>query len=289
MSTNKKETHVPEESIDTIVTPSQWRAALAKLEPEVKKAAAGMTPREARYLVNLYYMTQDNRKRSESQVKALNDRSENAALIDWIATTSNSQEAQVKKLLLAYADNNPASKWAMSIMGIGPVIAAGLKAHIDVTRAHTVGAVWRFAGLDPTLVWDKGITRPWNAKLKVLCWKIGQSFIKVKNRQADTYGKVYTVHKDQLIAKNEALEYADYAGERVNSVGKDTDAFKWYSMGMLPPKQVDQRAARYATKLFLSHYHHVAYEIEHGTPPPKPYIFTVPGHTHFISPPNWPM
>ena len=37
--------------------------------------------------------------------------------------------------------------------GIGPVIAAGLLANIDIKQAPTVGHIWRFAGLDPTNKW----------------------------------------------------------------------------------------------------------------------------------------
>lgn len=56
-----------------------------------------------------------------------------------------------------------------SIHGIGPVISAGLLAHIDIHRAVTVGHIWRFAGLDPSVKWLKKTKRPWNAGLKVLC------------------------------------------------------------------------------------------------------------------------
>ena len=55
---------------------------------------------------------------------------------------------------------------------------------------------------------------------------------------------------------------------------------------LLPPGRIHARARRYAVKLFVSHLHHVMYEAEFGTPPPKPYIFTRPEHTHFIAPPE---
>ena len=59
---------------------------------------------------------------------------------------------------------------------------------------------------------------------------------------------------------------------------------------MLPPAHIHARAKRYAVKLFLSHWHHVAYMIEYdGQEPPKPYILNQDGHTHFLAPPNWPM
>jgi hypothetical protein len=37
--------------------------------------------------------------------------------------------------------------------------------------------------------------RPYNEKLKVLSWKIGESFVKVRNRPQDVYGKIYVERK----------------------------------------------------------------------------------------------
>jgi hypothetical protein len=44
-----------------------------------------------------------------------------------------------------------------------------LLARIDIVKAPTAGHIWRYAGLDPTVRWNKGEKRPWNAGLKVLC------------------------------------------------------------------------------------------------------------------------
>jgi hypothetical protein len=41
-------------------------------------------------------------------------------------------------------------------------------------------------------------------------------------------------------------------------------------------------------KLFLAHYHHVAWVAATGTEPPKPYVITILGHDGFIVPPNFP-
>ena len=56
-------------------------------------------------------------------------------------------------------------------------ISAGLMANIDITKVQTAGQIQAFAGLDPTREWNKGEKRPYNARLKALCWKIGQCFI----------------------------------------------------------------------------------------------------------------
>jgi len=62
-------------------------------------------------------------------------------------------ENQIKRSLDKFTDHHPVGKWMKSIHGIGPVIAAGMLAHIDIEKAPTAGHIWRYAGLDPTVVW----------------------------------------------------------------------------------------------------------------------------------------
>ena len=131
--------------------------------------------------------------------------------------------------------------------------------------------------------------RPWNAQLKQLCWKVGECFVKFSNHPSDIYGKVYAERKAQETEKNVNKDYADQASVGAARVGKSTDAYTHYSTGMLPPAQIHARAKRYAVKLFLAHWHHVAYESHFGTPPPKPYVLEHMGHAHYIAPPNWPL
>jgi len=190
-----------------------------------------------------------------------------------------------------YADSKEVCRWMQSICGIGPVISAGLHAHIDITKCPTVGHIWSFAGLDPTKKWEAKTERPWNAKLKVLCWKIGQSFVKVSNNEADFYGKIYQSRKALEMERNEAGLFADQAADILSkkSYKKDTDAYKAYIVGKLPPAHIQARAERYAVKIFLSHMHAVWYEMHYGEKPPKPFATSILGHAHEIPVPNWPM
>ena len=120
------------------------------------------------------------------------------------------------------------------------------------------------AGLDPTVTWDKGEKRPWNAKLKTLCWKIGESFVKVSGRDNDIYGHVYTERKALEIQRNDAGEYSEQAAAALahKRYGQETIARAWYEQGKLPPAHIHARAKRYAVKLYLAHWQHVAYEAQ---------------------------
>ena len=275
------------DTIDNIYTPDHWRTEADKLTDEIRQSARMLIPEEARYLVAHYYISQENRKRSGNQTRAMEKRDESTVLVDWLMKNNKTMESNIQSLLLAYASTHEASQWAMSITGIGPVIASGLSAHIDITKADTVGSIWRFAGLDPTLEWGKNQKRPFNAKLKVLCWKVGESFVKVRNKESDIYGKIYHARRELEEVRNENLEYAEQAEKKAQIVGKATKAYKFYSQGKLSPDHLFSRAKRYAVKLFLAHYHHVAYEVHYGREPEKPYILNQPEHTHFIAPPNW--
>ena len=126
---------------------------MERIGRDIRKAAVTMGAKQARHLVDAYYQMQDNRKRAASQELSMED--EPHAVVSWLKAQALSLENSVKSALGAYAKASELGVWAMSINGIGPVIAAGLLAHIDLVRADTVGKIWRFAGLDSTVRWAK--------------------------------------------------------------------------------------------------------------------------------------
>ncbi len=269
---------------------NEQRDVIRRLNRDMLVAAKTLSINEARYLVGAYYQIQEYRKAAGNQVGALSKSGEPHGVLAWLLDTSRVIELQIKRALDAWTDALPAARWAKSICGIGPVISAGLTAHVDISRCNTVGNIWRFAGLDPTVEWLPKTKRPWNASLKTLCWKIGESFVKVSGRDDDVYGKLYLRRKQQEVERNDAGKFADQAARKLErfKIGKDTDAYRAYAAGKLPPAHIHARAKRWAVKLFLAHYHHVAFTLANGTPPPKPYVLTHLDHADFITPPNFP-
>lgn len=257
---------------------------IQKLTRDITAASRTLSTDEARFLVDAYYSMQENRIRSNAQVRELTKSGEPHDVLAWLAAQDASLEGQVKRALAKYAEASPVGNWCLSIIGIGPVITAGLLAHIDIDQAPTVGHIWRFAGLDPTQTWEKGKKRPWNASLKTLCWKIGESFVKVSGNPDAFYGQVYVQRKAREQARNDAGELADQAAAMLErkKFGKETEARKHYEAGRLPPAHIHARAKRYAVKLFLAHFHEVAYVDRFGTQPPLPYAITQLGHAHRI-------
>ena len=261
-----------------------------RIRRDLRKAAANMPDAQVRYFVDVYYQRQKARIRAYNQLRAATEAGEETLVLEYEATQMRVEEDTVKAMMDAYTKGKPLGEWLRSICGIGPIIAAGLMAHIDITKAATAGAIQRFAGLDPTLEWGKGQKRPYNANLKTLCvYKLGESFVKVQNNEKDVYGKLFAEHKAMEQEKNERGELAETAKEKLEKfkIGKDTDAYKWYSQGKLPPAHIHARARRYAVKIFLSHFFEVAYEIHYGKRPPEPYAIAILQHAHKIDVPNW--
>lgn len=357
------------EDDDGLVDPNDGGVALAepedtvgpsdlfiKLTKDLRESAKLLTHAQLRWLVDTYYSMQAARIRAENQVRAEDQKlpgqpPEPNLLIQTIADVNWKLERTIMSALNVRTDQTKLSRWAKSVHGIGPVIAAGLLAHIDIPRCRTVGQIWRFAGLDPSVVWEgtehwegviksvlgghpkRALTdeefaqvaiaakttsdklrhrlydfrsegqrpatvsniakalarRPWNARLKVLAWKIGVSFMKQSGSPKCFYGDIWKRRKELETTRNEAGAYKEQAEAalREKNYGKDTDAYAAYITGKLPKARIELRAERYATKLFLSHYHHVGRLIETGEPPVKPYVLDkLHGHEVYIPPPG---
>ena len=265
---------------------------IKRLTRDLATAAATLSTQEARYLVDAYYQMQHNRITANNQIRAMSATAEPHSVIEWLAIQDETLENQIKRALDKWTDGFHMGKWSKSVCGIGPVIAAGLAAHIDITKAETAGAIWRFAGLDPTLKWEKGQKRPFNASLKTLCaFKLGESFVKVQGNKNDVYGAYFRQRKDIEIKKNENGDFADIAKSilETKKIGKTTDAYKAYSIGKLPPAHIHARARRWTVKLFLAHYHAECYFTHFGKEPPLPYPIAILGHDekHFIDRPKF--
>ena len=347
-----------------------------KLSKDLLDAAKTLDRREARYLVGLYYQKQEDRKRTAGQIRALTENEEPCGAIGWFNNLDSRMEEQLKGALGKYALGDSLGRWSLEQKGIGPVMSAGLLAHIDIKQAPVVSHIWRYAGLDPTIKWlsavesekiakkygilrtDKKVSaqkitevasilksreelfikkiknskgnitgasfidgmakRPWNEALKTLCWKIGESFVKVSGKEEAYYGKLYLKRKDYEVAKNTAGVYSDQAASRMNHVGKTTEAYSWYAgcypaqvlnnyydlsrddqvklcktlrgdpgsgIAMLSPGHIYSRAKRWAVKIFLAHWHEQAYREKLGMEPPLPYAIAYLDHAHHLKVP----
>ena len=72
----------------------------------------------------------------------------------------------------------------------------------------------------------------------------------------------------------------------VNSKNKESIAV--LQSGKLPDEQIEQQSRRFAVKIFLSHYHTIAYQEHYGTAPYRPGFINIDGEEQEINIPNNP-
>lgn len=326
-------------------------AALTRLSRDLKFAARTMDRQQARFIVDAYYTMQNDRIRANGQIRAMAQSQEPHGILMWLANQRTSLERWVASALDEYSRADPVGQWMRDVDGIGPVLAAGFLAHLDIERAPTASHFWRYAGLDPTVKWMsedntlaalealnenangdltaeavgrhfgraparvlevmakvEGQTwakrraalctylrkQPWNADLKLLCWKAGESFVKVSGKDTALYGKLYRQAKDRETERNQRGDFADQARHSLATKRYSTDtlAYAAYAKGALPDARIHLRAKRRAVKMFLAHLHHVMFEQHYKRPAPMPYVIEHGDeagrvHAHYIPPPNW--
>lgn len=260
------------------------RARHYPLPTEKVLEAQNLSAAELRLLVANYYQAQEMRKRSDMQLRHIGDK-EPLWISSYMAEAFSDIEKQIAKALDGVLVGSVVA-WIRAQRGIGPVITAGLMAHIDINKAPTVGHIWRFAGLDPTLEWKKGEKRPYNADLKQICWHLGQCLMKQSNDPDCFYGKLYRQRKQFEIQRNEAGGNAERAKTFKVSAGATKPVKNKLKDGKLPDFNIDARARRYAVKIFLSHLHAVWHFDHFKRHAPLPFVIEHGGHAHVIEIPH---
>lgn len=182
---------------------------------------------EARDLVRVYYRLQKFRIMTTNQARALNKLGEVVVSLGIFAEVFELLEKQCESVLDVYTAAHPMGSWMRKIYGIGPVLSAGLLAHIDIKRVDNIGRVYSFAGLVPPeeIVYEPGKRRSYNKDLKVLCFKIGRSFVMFSGHPACYYGHLYKEIKNEMVKRNERGDYAETARRKLESaMGKLSEA-----------------------------------------------------------------
>lgn len=119
----------------------------------------------------------------------------------------------------------------------------------------------------------KGLSMiPYNAFLKKTCYLIAQSFVMNKDK-GSLYGRVYMDRKAVEIKKNEKGLYREQALKSLEENNfKNKEVIQRLQSGKLTDLHIENRARRYAVKLFISHLFEQMWIEENGTQPPNPYI-----------------
>jgi hypothetical protein len=207
--------------------------------------------------VQIYYEAQGLRMAYSNK-----SRTKSNELTEWFDGWLGTGEHTIQPMLTRWvkSDDAPAeAQWAYLQMGIGPVIAAALSAHIDVTPADSASAVWKLAasplGKPPASTRRRARRSPYNAQLKVLCWKIGESFVKVKGKLNAFYGRSFVNFKQQEEQRNDSGHYAEAAARELETkkiAEKETKVT--LQSGKLTQGHLHARAKSRTVKILLVHY-----------------------------------
>lgn len=291
-----------------------------RMAKDIARSSQTLGPKQARFLVDSYYSMQEWRIATQAKTRMLLKNEEPSMVMEYTRDQMETLEKQVARALHYYVESEPFGVWMTSIMGIGPVIAAGLLSSVDWPGTNVAPKLWSYAGLNPSSKWEKGKKRPWNAFLKTLCYKVGESFVKVQNKPEDFYGKWYAYRKGYEWRRNLSGELADQAERKMREMPVDstTNAYLWYTgrispdwakhqiaaqkpfplnlpkeamldtpgIPLLPPAHIHSRARRYAVKMFLSHCVEVSNWLNHGQLGPMIYIIAKENHADYIYPHN---
>lgn len=226
-------------------------------------------------LVADYYDIQSVRLMSDNRVRAFSQGVSpqvHARIKEMTGMSMKRIENSIKKELQSAIAAEPLwEEWLKDVKGIGPILAAGLIAHIeDVKRFATMSKLWKYAGLSvdddgrsERLV--KGKTLNYDPKFKKFMWLVGSSFVKVKGPGRE----LYLDSRELYDKKWKTSKDCGSVGCKSKGEGACMDGHKHAA------------ARRRTAKIFLGAVYMKWREIE-GLPAEHPYIIGRDGHSHII-------
>ena len=110
---------------------------------------------------------------------------------------------------------------AMGVVGVGPITVAGLQTYIDLEKADSASAIWKYVGLHAASHerYTKGEAGGGNKTLRTIIWNTANSM--TKNRDCP-YRVVYDQTKDRLAASEKIVKSRNTQGHLVEVPWKDT-------------------------------------------------------------------
>ena len=182
---------------------------------------------------------------------------------DFYQMLSSSEKAMEKAIGKELTNYDIWNEYLSRIKGIGPLLGGYLMSFVgDPERFATISKLWAYAGLgvtDGEATTYKKHGKGSNIRLKTVCWKLGEAFVKTDGG----YRKVYE-------------EFRKEDEERHPEKIKDDKGKTRYN-----PGHFYIRAKRKTVKLFLAHLWATWRQME-GLPNSEPYAQAIMGHSDFV-------
>ena len=200
--------------------------------------------------------------------------------------------------------SHPAYPWFSRVKGVGGENIGKVIAPIDIERAKTISALWKFTGFSvengtaPRRVKGGG-KLAYNSQLRSMCWRLASSLKRVKGSFYDYYTKEKEKYSERFLSQGYkilATPSGRWACSNCGaSWGKQQDISPCCESPIIEKKlrqeppgviwvgHLDAMAVRKMIKLFLACLWLVWREAE-GLPGTKPYAIDRLGHSKVISP-----
>jgi hypothetical protein len=196
--------------------------------------------------------------------------------VDFLTETMQPIKARLDKIDRHVAKHMKASDHplviaALGVPSVGPITMAGLTVYVDLEKAGSASALWRYTGLHASSGerYQKGEAGGGNKTLRTMVWNMANSM--TKNRKCP-YREIYDRIKARLEVSEKIVKTRKNTGQLVELPWKD--AMKSHRHGA---------ALRAVMKHFLADYWFVGREIA-GLDTRPLYVEEVLGHTSIIRP-----
>ncbi len=179
-------------------------------------------------------------------------------------------DKQIEFALKEYPD--ALAQAALKVPGLGPITVAALSVYIDMTKAATPSALWKYVGLDCASHerYQKGTKGGGNKTLRTVLWNTANTLMKMGDRSA--YRIVYDRTKARLAESEKIVKTRNTEGRLVECAWKDTK-----------PSHRHGAALRAVVKHLLADYWMVGRTLAGLSTVPL-YAEHMLGHTHIVSP-----
>jgi len=203
------------------------------------------------------------------------DDPETDALLEKLKDTEEYIDDRVANILKGH----PAYPWFSRVKGVGKENIGKVVGLVDIERASTISALWKFAGFSvengKSPKRQKGEKLTYNSQLRSMCWRLATSLLKAKGKfydyyctQKDNYYEKYTQRGMSIVP---ATSLPKKNGNKV-----ETEE-------IISEGHVHNQALRKMIKLFLACLWLEWREAE-GLPVTAPYAIDKLGHDSLIQP-----
>jgi len=198
-----------------------------------------------------------------------------------LSNEAKAMEERYKSLMMQYIVEEPIwNEFLGKVKGLGPVLSANLIKNFGYCEKFAqISSLWKYCGFHVvngvSVKRKKNTKLDFNIKMRTLCWKIGDSFMK---QNSPIYRQIYDNEKKRQMSIK--YKVGELAKKYEKSYTKGNNPYKESDTGLILG-HAHNRALRKMVKIFLSHYWVATREITNQEIT-KPYVEGVLKHKHII-------